>query len=63
MEGEKTMELDVEELRKALIDYYGTAMSSHPMAMMEVSNVERASERELVKMARRAGINIDNYME
>ena len=57
------MELDVEKLRRALMDYYGTAMSSHPMAMMEVSTVERASERELVKMARRAGIDVDDYME
>ena len=41
-------ELDTERLRRDLEDDYGTAMSSgFPMAMMEMSEVERASDREL----------------
>lgn len=54
-------ELDTERLRRDLEDDYGTAMSSgFPMAMMEMSEVERASDRELIEMAREKRMDLSN---
>ena len=45
-----------EELRKALMDYYGTAMSSgNPMAAIELSQAESASDEKLIQMADELG--------
>ena len=55
-------ELDTERLRRELKDDYGTAMSSgFPMAMMDMSEVERASDRELIEMAREKKVDLDKY--
>jgi hypothetical protein len=54
--------LDYDRLRRDLVDYYGTAMySGFPMAMMELEQVKRASEAELEKFAKKAGLNINKY--
>ena len=56
-------ELDTERLRRDLEDDYGTAMSSgFPMAMMEISEVERASERELIEMAQEKRMDLNKYI-
>ena len=56
-------ELDTERLRRDLEDDYGTAMSSGlPMAMMEMSEVERASDRELIEMARETHADLSKYI-
>ena len=39
------MNIDFEKLREDLKDYYGTAMSFMPMAVVELSQVERASNQ------------------
>ena len=55
-------ELDTERLRRDLEDDYGTAMASgFPMAMMEMS-VERASDRELIEMARETHADLSKYI-
>ena len=55
-------ELDTERLRRDIEDDYGSAMSSgFPMAMMEMSEVERASDRELVEMAREKRVDLTKY--
>ena len=55
--------MDVERLREDLKDYYGTAMSrGFPMAMMDLSEVEHASEEELVKKAIHNGMDISKYL-
>lgn len=54
--------LDYERLRGDLIDYYGTAMQYFPMAFMEVSEVENASEEKLLDMAEKAGFDINDYI-
>ena len=47
---------DVEQLRNDLKDYYGTAMfGGFPMAMIELSQVERASDEEVINMAKDKG--------
>ena len=54
--------IDVEGLRKNLKDYYGTAMfSGFSMAMMDLTRVERASDEEVINMAKEKGIDIRKY--
>lgn len=56
------MRVDVEQLRKDLKDYYGTAMCSGlPMAMMELAKIEKASEQELVRIAQKNRMNMTKY--
>lgn len=56
-------ELDTERLRRDLEDNYGTAMASgFPIAMMEMSEVERASDRELIEMARETHADLSKYI-
>ena len=56
-------ELDTERLRRDLEDDYGTAMSSgFPMAMMEMTEVERASDRKLIEMARETHADLSKYI-
>ena len=55
--------IDVDRLRKDLKDYYGTAMfNASPLAMMELSKVERASDREIVEMAQENGVDLRKYI-
>ncbi len=57
------MNINVEKLRKDLIDYFGTAMSFMPIAMMELSKVEKASRNELIKIAKENGFDLSKYEE
>lgn len=53
-----------DDLRKDLIDYYGTAMTGgFPMAMMDLSKVENASAEELLEYADKAGLDLNDYVE
>lgn len=54
------MELNFDELRKYLLDYYGTAMANgFPQAMVELQKIEQVSDEELIVFAKKAGIEID----
>jgi len=55
--------IDYEKLRKDLIDYFGTAMSFNPMAIMDLSRVESASDDELVEIARKCNFDLDKYIK
>lgn len=55
--------IDYEKLRKDLIDYFGTAMSFSPMAIMDLSRVESASDDELVEIAKRNGFDLTKYFK
>ncbi|MCD7727034.1 MAG: hypothetical protein LUH08_06395 [Ruminococcus sp.] len=58
------MDIDYRRLRRDLKDYYGTAMfSASPLAMFEESKVERASDRDLIRLAQEAGFDLNDYME
>ena len=53
---------DYEKLRKDLKDYYGTAMvGGFPLAIMDLSKVENASNEELLKIAQKNNFNENNY--
>lgn len=55
-------EIDYDKLRKDLIDYYGTASyNGFPMAIIELTNVENASNDELINIALNNNINLNNY--
>ena len=56
-------EIDVSRLRRDMKDYYGTAMfNGFPMAVMDLSKVERMSDRELVELAQKNGGDLRKYM-
>lgn len=56
-------DIDIERLRKDLIDYYGTAaFNVAPQAILEVRKIERASARELIEIAEENRINIMKYV-
>ena len=56
-------EIDVNQLRKDMRDYYGTAMfTGFPMAVMDLSKVERLSDRELVELAQKNGVDLRKYI-
>lgn len=56
------MEIDIEKLRKDLIDYYGTAMfNASPLAIIELTKVENASPQELINIALKNNIDLTKY--
>ena len=56
-------EIDVRRLRRDMKDYYGTAMfNGFPMAVMDLSKVERMSDRELVELAQKNGVDLRKYI-
>ena len=57
------MNINIEKLRSDLKDYFGTAMMSFPMAVIELSAVENASPERLVKIAKDNGIDLSKYAE
>lgn len=56
------MTIDIEQLRRDMETYYGAAMhSGFPMAMIELSKIQRASNEELILLAKKEGVNISKY--
>lgn len=53
--------MDFERLREDLKDYFGTAMAYNPMAVIELSEVENASNERLIQIALRNGFDLSNY--
>ncbi|MHC1685950.1 MAG: hypothetical protein AB6733_23970 [Clostridiaceae bacterium] len=54
--------MDYRKLQEDLKDYFSGAISSGlKLAVTETINVERASESELLKLARNAGLDLRNY--
>jgi len=54
--------MNYEKLREDLKDYFGTAIyCGNPMAIMELSKVESATEDELIRMAKENGFDIEGY--
>ena len=54
--------IDINRLRKDLIDYYGTAsFNGFPAAVMDLSRIERMSDEELIRFALKNGADLDKY--
>ena len=56
-------DINIDRLRRDLMNYYGAAMSVFPVAMMDLIDVENASEEELLRIAIRNGFNLEDYEE
>ena len=55
--------IDIEEFRKDLIDYFGSAMFAvSPIAMIDLTKVENASDEELIRIALDNNFDLDNYI-
>ena len=56
--------IDTDELRRDMMDNYGTAMySGFPMAVVDLGNIERASDEELIRRAQHEGVDLSEYFE
>ena len=56
--------LDIERLRRDLIDYFGTAMTNGwGMAEIDISDIQDASPEELKSIAIEYGFDINDYIE
>ena len=55
------MDYDFDRLREDLIGHIGTAGAFMPMAMSEMPDIENASDKELLHIARRSGFGPDDY--
>ncbi len=55
------MNIDFDKLREDLIDYFGTAMGAFPIAVMNVAEVETATDRELIHIATQNGFDLEDY--
>lgn len=57
------IKIDINKLRRDLIDYFGTAMfNGFPMSMMELEEVKRASDEELLEIAYKNSFNLNDYV-
>ena len=54
--------IDIDKLRKDLIDYYGTATSFNKTAYLDVIKIEKTSDQELINIAIKNNINLNNYI-
>ena len=56
-------EYDYEKLRSDLKDYYGTAMFvGFGAAMMDMSKIDKASDEEILRIAKKEKMNLCKYM-
>ena len=56
------IEINVDELRRYLMDYYGTAaFSGLPMAMVDLSRVQSASPEEVVRIALKENVDLSRF--
>ena len=55
--------IDVDKLRSYMLDFCGSAMmSGYPAALLDVASVERASGKELCRMAERSGVDLRRFI-
>ena len=57
------MTIDIEKLRRALTDYFGTAMMRFPLAIAELSEVKTASPERLVEIAEENDFDLSEYAQ
>lgn len=53
--------MDYERLREDLKNYFGAAMQYYPVAVIDLVEVERASNEKLEQIAIRNGFNLSDY--
>lgn len=55
--------IDYERLRKDLINYFGTATQFNHIALINLMEVERATEQQLIRIAAKNNFNLLNYKQ
>ena len=56
-------DIDINQLRKDLIDYYTSAMFIvSGAAMIDLINVEKATDEEIIKIAINNNFDLNNYI-
>lgn len=57
------MNIDFDKLRQDLLDYFGTAMTmGFGAAIIDLSNIENASNEELINIAKQNGFDLNKYV-
>lgn len=56
-------EVNIEKLRKDLIDYFGTAMNYSPLAIMNLTEVENSNSDKLIQIALKNNFDLNDYIE
>lgn len=57
------LEIDIDRLRKDLLDYFGTAMfTSSPLAIMNLTTIKNASDEEIIKIALDNNVDLNRYI-
>ena len=57
------MNINIEKLKEDLMNYFGTAMFSvSPLAMIELSKIEKASNQEIIKIAIDNKFDLNEYV-
>lgn len=57
-------DIDIERLRKELIDYFTSAMFfASPIALVDLTEVENANDEELIIIAINNGFNLKNFIK
>ena len=56
------MVINIEKLRKDLIDYYGTGSMNWPVAQIDVFDLENASDEEVYEFAVKKKVNLNKYI-
>ena len=55
-------EIDIDQLREDMLNNYGTAMfNGFPMSLVDIQKIEKATDDELVIMAKKEKINMFEY--
>ena len=55
------MIIDVDDLRNDLISYFGIASFYNPNAMMDLIEIEKASDEQIVQIALQNGFDLSKY--
>ena len=56
------MNIDIERLREDLREYFGSAIfNASSIAIMELIEVCKCSDEEIIEIARKNGFNLNNY--
>ena len=57
-------DIDIEKLRNDIISYYGSAMFMvNPIAMMDLQEIQKATDEEVVKKAIELKMDLRKYIE
>ena len=58
------MNIDVERLRRDLIDYYGTAIYTiNPVAIMDVYRMQNYTDKQIIEHALKLNIDLEKYIK